>query len=649
MVLRKGLRRNNAIAWLAIEPVTGRRFAKTISGGNYDYMSGSQSGYRMTVSMQIVDDYLMQIVVGTLREKRFGCHVSNFSAQCFMEDTNPTFAGAAKLLDSTLEEVSKALSPSNLGIESGIKVITEEEARSQNIHIQEPEQWNAAEINMPRSSAVAGNNLASENPTSVRKGWSSGKKIGIGMGVAVATIFAVIIIASTIPTSLSAEQVASLRNFDSSNYQVLSYCWVEYTDGVASGSRGIRPDDVNRCLETMASIYHICQSEPDVALEYVPSCKDSRLESAAQSWQHEIDVAKNRDNTNNPISSQTGQGGTYPMSSSNEMPSSSPNTSDIQNTAIQTRLSIDNFEVASGDSYKMAFSLKEGATNVTTNGTASIAIKDIYGTIIFSKEVQVTSTQFRMYSWQSNNVQTLAYELDVPKGDIKQGSGNGIAELTFIPLNGSSLSSTFRNFIIPQNENIAKITQFWINKVGSNYQVQFGLLNVNNQEVSTEGSALLSITDSYGDILYMNTVQVHKADFNTVTALDGSQFFGHAWQIPITELKDGLESGSAKLNFVSNVGKSFTETTTIEIPQMSVQEAIGTYQQIFLKSATTEDQTVSGTYHNVYGNADESIKITLVRAGQYHFLKDSAGSPYEAVKRFRADFLVTNTENRPVH
>jgi hypothetical protein len=85
----------------------GRQFVRTISGGNYDFMSGTDTGYLVTVSCQADDDYLLKNTITLMRKMSFACHMSNYSAYCFLADKIPTLAGQKELLDRICQSIVK--------------------------------------------------------------------------------------------------------------------------------------------------------------------------------------------------------------------------------------------------------------------------------------------------------------------------------------------------------------------------------------------------------------------------------------------------------------------------------------------------------------------------------------------------------------
>lgn len=299
-------------------------------------------------------------------------------------------------------------------------------------------------------------------------------------------------------------------------------------------------------------------------------------------------------------------------------------------TIIPTSTSLDRFQ--------MIFGLQDASGNtIPIAGMASVTIRDNKGTMVYEKELQVKAEEFQTYSWPSNNKRIVAYILDIPQGQIKQGSGNGIAYLTFRTADGDTLTATHKEIQIPQNENISRITRFSIRQVEDAYELQFGLLNVNNQEVSKDGEVLVSIVDNFNNLLYQKKLAVKKSDFSTLTASDDTQFYGKSWKFATSDVKSGLESGSARISFTSpEAAALFATANHIQIPLIPSQQAETIYRQKFLDTAESVNSTIE----------QEKIQVTLVRAGQYTHLRDPNGLPTDVVRNFRADFIITNTDTQ---
>jgi hypothetical protein len=83
----------------------GRKFTRTISGGNYDFVGGSDTGYLITVSSEADDGYLLKTAISVIRKLNFACYPSNFSAYCFLSNNMPTIAGQRELLTNICNKI----------------------------------------------------------------------------------------------------------------------------------------------------------------------------------------------------------------------------------------------------------------------------------------------------------------------------------------------------------------------------------------------------------------------------------------------------------------------------------------------------------------------------------------------------------------
>lgn len=83
----------------------GRKFTRTISGGNYDFVGGSDTGYLITASSEADDDYLLKTAISVIRKLSFACYPSNISAYCFLSNNMPTIAGQRELLTTICNKI----------------------------------------------------------------------------------------------------------------------------------------------------------------------------------------------------------------------------------------------------------------------------------------------------------------------------------------------------------------------------------------------------------------------------------------------------------------------------------------------------------------------------------------------------------------
>jgi hypothetical protein len=86
------------ILLLQIDIQYGKQFTRTISGGNYDFVGGSKTGYLVSLRVESDDDFLLKTAVTVMRKLSFACYPSNFTAYCFLEHAMPTLAEQRELL-----------------------------------------------------------------------------------------------------------------------------------------------------------------------------------------------------------------------------------------------------------------------------------------------------------------------------------------------------------------------------------------------------------------------------------------------------------------------------------------------------------------------------------------------------------------------
>lgn len=90
---------------LQIDIQYGKQFTRTISGGNYDFVGGSKTGYLVSLSVESDDAYLLKTAVAIMRKFSFACYPSNFTAYCFLEHNMPTIAGQRELLTKICDRI----------------------------------------------------------------------------------------------------------------------------------------------------------------------------------------------------------------------------------------------------------------------------------------------------------------------------------------------------------------------------------------------------------------------------------------------------------------------------------------------------------------------------------------------------------------
>lgn len=91
---------------LKIEPIYNKQeIAKLISGGNFDFDDNFTKGFTLIVSLEEPEKNLMKKIVTILRQSKFGCLVSGYSAHCHLFDKNPTNIKAQNILSKVNKEI----------------------------------------------------------------------------------------------------------------------------------------------------------------------------------------------------------------------------------------------------------------------------------------------------------------------------------------------------------------------------------------------------------------------------------------------------------------------------------------------------------------------------------------------------------------
>jgi hypothetical protein len=87
----------------------GRYFTRTISGGRYDFMGGTESGYYLYLQAEENDERILPILMKVLRGMKFACHVSNYSISGYFGDRLPSHAGEREHVRELIEKVKQEL------------------------------------------------------------------------------------------------------------------------------------------------------------------------------------------------------------------------------------------------------------------------------------------------------------------------------------------------------------------------------------------------------------------------------------------------------------------------------------------------------------------------------------------------------------
>jgi hypothetical protein len=116
------------------------------------------------------------------------------------------------------------------------------------------------------------------------------------------------------------------------------------------------------------------------------------------------------------------------------------------------------------------------------------------------------------------------------------------------------------------NNNITGVTQFFVLKDGSLYNVRFSLVNKDNAAVASNANVTFAAkTKSGDDVLYSRNFSINSQDFQRYRfVITGFPMVAYAWQLNATDL-DKYPSGdfpTAYLNVTLPDGRTFNASTS---------------------------------------------------------------------------------------
>ncbi|HZS73226.1 MAG TPA: hypothetical protein VFA69_01865 [Candidatus Nitrosotalea sp.] len=89
-----------------------KRFAKLISGGNFDFYDDLPAGYQLSIKAKIGDESLMLLIMPALRKIRsFHILQGNYSLFCFFGKQHPTEYEGKEIVKYACEEIKIVLNP----------------------------------------------------------------------------------------------------------------------------------------------------------------------------------------------------------------------------------------------------------------------------------------------------------------------------------------------------------------------------------------------------------------------------------------------------------------------------------------------------------------------------------------------------------
>jgi hypothetical protein len=116
------------------------------------------------------------------------------------------------------------------------------------------------------------------------------------------------------------------------------------------------------------------------------------------------------------------------------------------------------------------------------------------------------------------------------------------------------------------SNNITGVTQFFVLKDGSLYDVRFSLVNKDNAAVASNANVTFAAkTKSGDDVLYSRNFSINSQDFQRYRfVITGFPMVAYAWQLNATDL-DKYPSGdfpTAYLNVTLPDGRTFNASTS---------------------------------------------------------------------------------------
>lgn len=87
----------------------GRYFTRMISGGNYDFIGGTEPGYYISLRAQENDERILPIFMKVLRGIKFACHISNYSINGYFGEKLPSLAGEREHAKELLRLIEQEL------------------------------------------------------------------------------------------------------------------------------------------------------------------------------------------------------------------------------------------------------------------------------------------------------------------------------------------------------------------------------------------------------------------------------------------------------------------------------------------------------------------------------------------------------------
>jgi len=152
-----------------------------------------------------------------------------------------------------------------------------------------------------------------------------------------------------------------------------------------------------------------------------------------------------------------------------------------------------------------------------------------------------------------------------------------------------------------------------------------------NDRIGHDGKVSLKITDDTDKTVYASQFDVKASQFVDYQFQLTGESIGKAyeWNVPYSSIQKGTSSmGKAYLTFTTPSGKNLNADTTIfDLPSYTREEIEQLYENQYLQTAKTIDQTMS----------EGDFEVTLVKVGYYGYLDYDQELNY-----FRADIKVKN-------
>ena len=128
-----------------------------------------------------------------------------------------------------------------------------------------------------------------------------------------------------------------------------------------------------------------------------------------------------------------------------------------------------------------------------------------------------------------------------------------------------SVFSSTKNLPEANPDDIVGISQYFVQRDASNYNVRFSLIDKDDSLVTSDASIDFMVKTDNGAILYSKNFAIRSGDFKIFQlVLNGEPIIAYSWQINNDELKRGLlDFHTAYITVTLPNGKSFTSEAPV--------------------------------------------------------------------------------------